>query len=356
MKPQVFPKNWLNSMIRRRFFYWTLGILSLGIVFVFAACASGSIGTLTLLGNPAQIRIGYQAIPNAELLVKAMGTAEKAFPNSRVQWKTFESGRDVNMAMSTNALDLGLVDSIGASIGIVNQLPYRIYFIHSVIGDNEALVVKDNIRSLRDLKGKKIAVSFGSTTYFSLLAALEELGLKSNEVTILDMPPSDMLAAWQGDDIDAGFVGQPTLNKMVSARGSILVTAKDLYQKGVLTAEVGVAHKDFINTYPGAVKKYVALLDKAVQFYRDKPQEAAAIMAPELGLSPQSSLKAMKGLVWLKSSEQANAEYLGTAEKPGAFAQVLKDSAAFMKKYGALPMVPELKVFQDGIYSNGLAQ
>jgi taurine transport system substrate-binding protein len=342
---------WLNRTSHHRQFSILLGIFLLGITLTFAACSSTPTGTLTSpSGAPAaaQIRIGYQVIPNAELLLKAMGTVEKAFPNLKVAWKVFDSGREVNAAMAANALDLGLLGSTETSIGLSNQLPYRIYFLHDMIGDNEALVVKGDIKALRDLNGRKIAVPFGSTAHFSLLSALEELGLKSSEVNILDMQPTAMLAAWQRGDIDAGFVWQPTLSKMVSAKGSILVTAKDLYQKGVITANVGVAHKDFIRNHPARVKKYVALLDEAVKFYREKPEAAAIAIAPELGLSPKESLKVMKELVWLNSSEQA--KYLGTADQPGAFAQVLKDSATFMKKRGALPTVPDIKVFQEGLY------
>jgi taurine transport system substrate-binding protein len=352
-------QNWLNRIIHRRRFNFLLGILSLGIALVFSACSPDSPGTLTSPSSgtdPAQLRIGYQVIPNAELLVKVMGTAEKAFPNSKVNWKSFDSGRDVNTAMAANGLDLGLVGSTGTSIGIANGLPYRVYFLHDVIGDNEALVVKGNIKTLADLRGRKVAVPFGSTTHFSLLSALQELGLSSNELTILDMQPPDMLAAWQRGDIDAGFVWQPTLNKMISAKGSVLVTAKDLYQKGIITADVGVAHKDFITQYPTTLKKYVALLDEAVKFYREQPEDAAAAIAPELGLSPAESLQVMKELVWLNSSEQANDKYLGSAEKAGGFASVLRDSAAFMKSQGAIPAVPDLAVFKEGIYNGGLAQ
>jgi taurine transport system substrate-binding protein len=350
--------NWLSRIIHRQQFHLFMGLLSLGIALIFAACST-STGTLTFPSNstdPAQIRIGYQVIPNAELLLKAMGSAKKAFPNSKVAWKAFESGRDINTAMAANALDLGLIGSTETSIGIANQLPYRVYFLHDIIGDNEALVVKGDIKNIRDLKGKRIAVSFGSTSHFSLLAALGELGLKSSEVTLLDMSPPDMLAAWLRDDIDAGFVWQPTLNKMVSAKGSILLSAKNLYQKGLITADVGVAHKDFIRQHPETLKKYVALLDAAVQFYREKPQEAAAVIAPELGLLPQESLQVMKELVWLNSSEQAHEKYLGAVDKPGQFAQVLQESATFMKKQGALPSVPDVAIFQEGIYKDGLAK
>jgi taurine transport system substrate-binding protein len=345
-------------MIRRRRLALLLGILSLGMAIVFSACLSSSTGTLTAPSgsNPAQLRIGYQVIPNAELLVKAMGTAEKAFSQSKINWKAYDSGRYVNAAMAANELDLGLVGSTGTAIGIANQLPYQVYFLHNVIGDNEALVVKGNIRSLADLRGKKVAVPFGSTTHFSLLSALQELGLDQNELTILDMQPAAMLAAWKRGTIDAGFVWQPTLNKLISAKGSILVTAKNLYQKGVITADVGVAQKDLVANYPGTLKRYVALLDEAVMFYREQPEQAAAIVAPELGLSAAESLQMMKQLVWLSSAEQANDKYLGTPEKAGKFATVLRDTAAFMRSQGVIPSVPGLEVFEAGIYSGGLAQ
>lgn len=352
-------QSWLSRVVHRRQFSLVLGMLSLGIALTFSACTPSSTGTVTSPSSstdPAQIRIGYQVIPNAELLLKAMGTAEKAFPNSTVSWKSFESGRDVNTAMATNGLDLGSVDSTGTSIGIANQLPYQVYFIQDVIGDNEALVVKGNIRSLADLRGRKVAVPFGSATHFSLLSALQELGLNPNEVTILDMQPRDMLAAWKRGDIDAGFIWQPALNKMISAKGSVLVSTKNLYQKGIITADVGVAHKDFIAQHPATLQKYVALLDGAVKFYREQPEAAAAAIAPELGITPAQSLEIMKELVWLNSSEQTDGKYLGSTAKPGAFASVLRDSAAFMKAQGAIPTVPDLQVFKASIYSGGLAQ
>jgi taurine transport system substrate-binding protein len=288
--------------------------------------------------------------------VKATGAAEKAFPNSKVSWKSFNSGRDVNTAMAANGIDLGLVGSTATAIGIANRFPYQVYFIQSVIGDNEALVVKGNIKSLADLRGKKVAVPFGSTTHFSLLSALQEYGIKPTELSILDMQPPDMLAAWQRGDIDAGFVWRPTLNKMISDKGSVLLSAKDLAQKGIITADLGVASEDFITQHPATLQKYVALLDEAVAFYREQPEAAAAAIAPELGLSPADSLKVMNELVWLNSSEQADEKYLGSPEKPGAFATVLKDSATFMKDQGAIREVPDLEVFKAGIYSGSLAK
>ncbi|HEY9647591.1 MAG TPA: aliphatic sulfonate ABC transporter substrate-binding protein [Chroococcidiopsis sp.] len=357
-----------SRLIDRRSFNVLLGLCSLFLVVTFAGCSPASdtasspspdaSASPTASAAPSEIRIGYQVVPNAELLVKALGLAEKAFPNTKIEWKSFDSGRDVNTAIAANGLDLGLVGSTGTSVGISNGLPYQVYFLHDVIGDNEALAVKTsaNIKTLADLKGRKIGVPFGSTTHFSLLSALEKAGIATTDLQVLDLQPPDILAAWQRGDIDGAFVWQPTLKKLVDDGGTILVTAKTLSEQGIITADVGVAHKDFISQYPDALKQYVGVLDEAVKFYREQPEEAGKALAAELGLTPEESLAVANELVWLDSSEQSGADYLGKPGSPGAFAEVLKASADFMKAQGTISATPDLAVFKDAIYSAAIAQ
>jgi taurine transport system substrate-binding protein len=337
--------------------YLGLGAFACAIVILLAACSpTTGIFNFSGVNSPAQIRIGYQVIPNAELMLKAMKTVEKTFPRSEVKWQRFDSGRDINTAMASQEIDLGLLGSTDAAIGIANQIPYQIYFLHNPVGNNEALVAKSYIKALPDLKGRKIAVPFGSTSHFSLLSALEELGLQSDEVSLLNKQPSGIIAAWQQEEIDAAYVWQPILTKLVSAKGRVLLSTKDLYQRGISTADVSVVQRDFIAQYPAVVKTYVRLLDQARKFYQEQPRQAVAAIAPELDLSSQQSAQVMKELVWLTPAEQSTGKYLGTRKQPGNFAQALKDSATFMKKRGALPNVPDLAVFQAGIYSDGVAK
>ncbi|MBD2102983.1 aliphatic sulfonate ABC transporter substrate-binding protein [Leptolyngbya sp. FACHB-261] len=339
-----------------------VGLLALCLTLTVSACAGSSSSPTNQAAtpqaaeqpsaaDPKAIRVGFQVIPNAELLAKAMGAVEKEFPNSKVTWIQFDSGRDVNTAMASGGIDFGLIGSTGTSTGIARGLPYQVYFIHDVIGDNEALVVRKDagIQSLKDVKGKKIAVPFGSTTHFSLLSALKAEGLDASALTILDMQPPDMLAAWQRKDIDGGFVWQPSLTKMTSDGGTVLLTAKKLSEQGIVTADVGIVRKEFADQYPEAVRRYVTVLDEAVQFYRDKPEDAAATLAPQLGLSKQESLAVMNELVWLNASEQADGKFLGTPNSAGAFAQVLKESADFMVAQKAIPSAPDLATYQQAI-------
>jgi taurine transport system substrate-binding protein len=303
---------------------------------------------------PERIRIGYQVIPNAELLAKALGLAEKAFPNSQVEYKSFDSGRDVNTAFAANGIDFGLAGSVPTSVGIAQGLPYSVYFIHDVIGSAEALVVKSEIRTIADIRGKKIATPFGSTAHFSLLNLLELENIDPSELTVLDMQPPDVVAAWQRGDIDGSYVWQPNLSKLKNENGSILITSADLAEQGIVTADVGVVSQEFAQTYPDVVKQYVEVLNQAIQAYRDDPDAAAETIATELGITPEESKTAMSEIIWLDSTEQKDAKYLGTPEKPGEFANVLKNSADFMVTQKSIPSAPELTTYQQNFYTAAL--
>ena len=67
----------------------------------------------------------------------------------------------------------------------------------------EGLVVQPGINGIKDLKGKKIATPFVSTSHFQLLYALNAAGLKAADVQVLNMRPPEIAAAWSRGDIGA---------------------------------------------------------------------------------------------------------------------------------------------------------
>ncbi len=324
------------------------GLTGFSLALIAASCSQPSETTTESSGKmPEKIRIGYQVSANGELLAKAMEVAKEAFPDTEVEYINFASGRDVNTAMAANGIDLGLIGSVGASVGVAQNLPYQVYFIHSVIGEAEALAVRNNISSIDQIRGKKIAVPFGSTTHFSFLSLLKMENLDEKQVTVLDLQPQDMVAAWKRGDIDGGYIWYPHLQKLIDGGGKILTTSADMAKRGTITADLGIVRKQFIEQYPDAVKKYVEVLDEAINFYRKNPEEAAEKISSELGLSPEESKLAIEKLIWLTSEEQADPKYLGTPEQPGAFAQVLKDSADFMVTQKTIKSAPDLKTYES---------
>ncbi|MFB9328093.1 aliphatic sulfonate ABC transporter substrate-binding protein [Paenibacillus aurantiacus] len=318
------------------------------------AAAEGNASSGSTDALPQEIRIGYQVSPNGELVAKALGLAEKKFPGVKISWLKFDSGRDVNTAIASGSIDFGLVGTPPGASGIAQGLPNKVYYIHDVIGESEALVVqeKSGIQSLQDLAGKTIATTFGSTSHFSLLSALGQAGVDPASIKLIDMQAPDLLAAWQRGDIDGAYTWQPVQSKLLAEKGKVIVTSKEVADKGALTGEFGVVHDDFIAKYPEAVKQYIDVLDEGTKYYRDHPEEAAEALSKELGLSPEETLKAMNEITVLDKAAQSDPKYLGTPEQPGAFAALLKQTADFLVEQQSIKSAPELDVFQKALLSD----
>ncbi|MBD2100286.1 ABC transporter substrate-binding protein [Leptolyngbya sp. FACHB-261] len=343
------------------------GLMGLSLPFVASSCAQsasqitansssgtpGSSDTTAASGSgqaPAKIRVGYQVYAGPDLLAKGLGLAKQTFANSEVQYVQFDAGRDVNTALAAKGIDFGVLGSVAASVGLSRNIPYDVFYIYDLTGTSEALVVKPDIKTVADIRGKRIAVPFSSTSHFSLLSLLKLEGISPNEVTVLDMVPPDMLAAWQRGDIDGGYLWQPGLSKMEQDGGRVLATSGDLAKRGYATFDVAVVRREFAQQYPEVVRQYVAMLDQAVKLYRQDPQAAAKAIAPELGLSPEESLSQIKQYTWFDAAEQTDSKYLGTTDKPGAVAKLLKDSADFMVAQKAIPSAPDLETVQKHIF------
>jgi len=256
----------------------------------------------------------------------------------KINWKQFDSGRDVNTAIAAGSVDLGLVGTSPAGAGIARGVPYEVIWIHDLEGENESLVVKKGrgIKSVKDLVGKKVAAPFGSTTHYSLLGAFKVSAVDPARVKVLDMQPPDMLAAWQRGDIDAGY-------------GEIVVTSREMAQKGYLTGDVAVARKAFADKYPALVVKYLQVQIRGVELWQTSAKEAAATVAKAFNIAPEEALREMKTLVWVPGQEQLSDAYLGTSAKRGKFAKVLKETADFLVAQKTIPSAPALAAFEKAV-------
>jgi taurine transport system substrate-binding protein len=227
----------------------------------------------------------------------------------------------------------------------------EVFWIYDIIGENEALVVRKNsdINSITDLAGKRVSAPFGATTHYHLLAAFKEFGLDPDNVEIFDMQPPEMLAAWQRGDLDAGFVWEPTLAKMLELDGRVLISSGELAARGYLTGDIGLVRKEFAESYPELITAYLANLDRAVKYYRSNPEEAAQAVARQFGIPTQEAARQMKSLVWLDGEEQLSAAYLGTSDKKGELAKVFEATGQFLFEQGTIREAPGIEVFQNAI-------
>ena len=333
------------------------------LAIVVSGCGSStspeSSGSPGASGAPSELRIGYQFIPNGDLIVKDQGYLEAALPDTTIKWVKFDSGADVNTAMIAGSIDIGLAGSSPVAAGLSEpmNIPYKVPWIYDVIGAAESLAVKNGsgVTDFAGLVGKKVGTPFGSTAHYSLLAALELNGVDPTTLKIIDLQPPDILAAWQRGDIDGAYVWNPTLAEL-KKDGATLITSEELATQGKLTADLAVVTNAFADQYPDTVQTWVDQQNKAVQLYKSDPQAAADAVGRQLNISGADALAQMKDLILLDASEQAGADYLGTPDAPGKLADNLESASQFLKSQGSVEGVPALSAFQAALGNQWLAK
>ncbi|HST40845.1 MAG TPA: ABC transporter substrate-binding protein [Conexibacter sp.] len=309
-----------------------------------AASTTGGETTAASTSAPEKITIAYQAIPNGDLVVKNQRWLERAFPDSEIEWKLFDSGGTVNEAVAARSIDIGLAGSSPVARGLSTPIEYQVPWIHDVIGRAESLVVKDDIASIEDLRGKKIATPLASTSHYSLLAALDRAGLSERDVEIIDAEPDDIFAAWTRGDIDGAYVWNPNLARIVADGGSVLVDSEQLSREGKTTYDLAVVTDDFASKHPEAVTTWVQAQDRAVRLIQDNPAEAARAIAAELNIEPADAEAQVGDLIFLTAAEQAGPDYLG-----GGVARNLFVTATFNQRLGQIPSVFEESRYTDAV-------
>lgn len=331
-----------------------LAVLTLIVsIALFASCTktkqTASAGAGTAL--PPEIRLGYFQSPNSELLAKGLGLLEKRFPDTKISWILFEVGRDVNTAMASNSLDIATIGTPPGTSGIVNGLPYLIYYLHDTIGTSEALVVQANsgINTIQNVRGKIIATPFSSTSHFSFLSALKQNKIGENELTILDMNGPDIVAAWTRGDLNGTYIWQPVQSRLIELGGKVVISSADVAAAGSLTGEFGIVSKNFAEQYPDIVRAYIDILDEATTLYRSGSSDVIKTLSSELGISEADTVETMGQIVVLSKADQTTNDYLGTSNNPGKLPGLLQETGEFLLEQGAVTSSLNIDDFKKAI-------
>ncbi len=311
--------------------------------------ASGSTQTIAQ-EKPKKVTIGYLSLVNAQLITKNLKYHEKEM-GVPIKWVMFNSGRDVNTAMASGSLDFGNVGLPPTAIGIAGGLNYWGVMNANIIGAVESLVVRPEINSLKDLEGKTATAPFGSNTHYLLLLALKEAGVDITKVKILDMAPSEAIAAYIRRDIDAAYIWEPSLGKVVAQGGKILLTSEEMGKRGALTWDVITVQPEFAQKYPEFVKKFIKSELRAIDYWKKEPEKSAKIMAKELpGITEEDGRRMMAGTELLDIHQQLSPSCLGTSSQKGQTANDIVAVSEFLLEQGRIKNSVPLKAAQDFLH------
>ena len=337
--------------MRNRKKRWGVGVLAALMITALGLTGCGSSKKAEKKGTAKaeEIKIGTMDLVNGDLVARAEKYYEEEL-GVKVQIVNFDSGKDVNTALAAGSIDVSELGSNPTALGISNDLKYDVVYIGDIIGSAESLAVRNgiNIKSLKDLKGKKVATPFASTAHYSLLNALKQEGVKESDVNLLDMEPDDINAAWKRGDIDAAYVWYPVLNNLLKD-GKIITGSDKLGEKGIITADLVVARQDFAKANPELVTKYIKVLNKANELDQTDKDKVINDISDVLKISKDDAKFQRNGFEWILGEDQLKKEYLG-----GHISEVLKNTADFLAEQGSIKKAPDLKTFQEHVNTSYL--
>jgi taurine transport system substrate-binding protein len=295
------------------------------------------------------VRIGWQEIPNGDLIVKDTGLLATCLPNVQLQWSKFASGGDVIQAFGANSLDIGLLGSAPAAkaLSAPLNLDMKVVWIQDVIGGAESLVTRDpSVRTVADLKGKRVAVPFASTSHYSLLTALDKAGI-SGQVNLINLSPDAIRGAWDGGQIDAAYIWEPTLSQLTGAGGHILTTGTQVSAQGAPTFDLEGARGDFVRQNPKFLRAWTAAQSWATQLLAKDSNAAAVHIAGQLGVPVAQIITQIKGYAYLDAAAQAAPDRLG-----GQLGVDLFNTARFLLQQGQIQGVNPEQQYIDAVYAD----
>ncbi|AVO53502.1 sulfonate ABC transporter substrate-binding protein [Ectopseudomonas mendocina] len=261
------------------------------LVALFAAAIS--FGAITH-AQAETLRIGYQKYGTLVLL-KAKGTLEKRLAEQgvEVKWTEFPGGPQLLEGLNVGSVDFGVT---GETPPVFAQAAGAdlLYVAHEPPAPTgEAILVpKDSpIKSVAELKGKKVALNKGSNVHYLLVRALEDAGLKYGDITPVYLPPADARAAFERGSVDAWVIWDPfqsAAEKQLQARtlrdGTGLVDNHQFY----------LATRTYAEQHPQVVGALVEEIRGVGEWVKGNLDEATSQVAPLIGLSPEITRQAVE--------------------------------------------------------------
>jgi NitT/TauT family transport system substrate-binding protein len=280
---------------------------------VLAACGSGSTPSHSTAASSSgsgaaggtQVRIGY--FPNLThapaLIADAEGFFSKRLGNVAI--KTFNAGPDVVQAIFSNSLDISYVGPNPTITAYAQSKGAAIKVIAGSTSGGAALVVKPEITSAAQLKGKKIATpQLGNTQDVALRYWLSTQGLKTDtegggDVAVVPQKNSAALTAYGTGAIDGAWVPEPYATQFVEKGAKVLVDERTLWPGGSFVTTNVIVRTQFLTEHPDAVKAFLEAHLDALDLIAKDPAKAQSDVAAQIKkITEQDSKTSTLATAW----------------------------------------------------------
>jgi sulfonate transport system substrate-binding protein len=264
-------------MKRREFLKWSIGTAAVAVV-PRSANAKDDVKT-----SVKEIRIGYQK--NGVLVIaRQQATLESHFAPQgiEIKWVEFSSGPPMMEAMNAGSIDYGAVgdsppvfaQSAGANI---------VYAAGESITNGQGILVQSNspIRSIADLRGKRVGFTKGSSAHNIVVQALEKAGLGYGDITPVYLTPPDGGPAFANGSIDAWSIWDPYFAIGETKQGGrILVNASDVTKSNSFY----IANRDFAKNHGAVLQQIIDVTTATAKWAEAHRDEVAKSLSAVTGI------------------------------------------------------------------------
>lgn len=268
----------------------TSALLATGTL-LLTGCLAGenaSTADTSAAAGDTTVTIDYATYNPLSLIIKEKGWLETALEEQGkdVEWVQSAGSNKANEALRSGAIDVGSTAGSAALLARSNGSPIQVIDLYSQ-PEWSALVTRTDtgISSVKDLAGKKVAVTKGTDPYFFLLQALEEAGVSPDEVTIEQLQHADGRTALNQGTVDAWSGLDPIMASAEIEDGNTLFYRNvDFNTYGFLNAT-----EEFIEGDPEAAQAIVDVYEYARDWALANEEEAVQILADGSGIELETA-------------------------------------------------------------------
>jgi len=304
------------------------------------ACSSSSKGSSAGAGttNPGSsgdkvtLRLGY--LPNVTHAPAIVGLQNGTYkkdlgPNVKLETSTYNSGTEETTAILAGSLDVAFVGPNPAINAYQKSGGSAIRIVSGVASGGAFLVVKPDITSAADLKGKKLATpSLGNTQDVALRNWLASKGYQTStegggDVDIVPQENSTTVTAFQTGAIDGAWVPEPYASKLEDEGGKILVDEATLWPQGKFVTTNLLVTTKFLDAHPDVVKNLLQGLISSIDLIKTDPSQAEQLVSQGVEQASGKALPVDLVKRSFKSIEFTLDPLASTLQKDAAAAQKL---------------------------------
>lgn len=254
----------------------------------------------------------------------------------KVNWRIFGSGTQMADAMKAGevqiAYSMGIIPFV---VAVSEGNPISAVGVAVTYAENDNCVVHNRAAidkaNAHDLEGKKVAVPLRTVTHYKLLRTLVHLGVDTSKVEMVHMVSADAEKALAAGEVTMACGWGGYLLRM-TGHGRFLMTAMEQERIGIRVFDVVAVANDFAARHPELVTKFLAVTDKAIDYYDDNPEQARPVIAKAAGMELLESNIILSRFDFPGRKAQLSKHWLG-----GGVQAFTKEVADFLVEQNEIP-------------------